>query len=141
MISLWPIRSGVIIDKGHARFAAGLFPNQGTYQYALDAITGKLLAGGQLTFSPQGYMQLQGNTIKISQGRAPSTVLATLEHASKSSTGQVKGNSAEFPFAWIGTAEHMIGGGDGKDDGCKQHDRLFLGGVAPPIGRCGRGPF
>jgi outer membrane protein assembly factor BamB len=114
MISLWPIRSGVIINNGHARFAAGLFPNQGTYQYALDATTGKLLAEGQLAFSPQGYMQLQGNAIKISQGRAPSTVLAKLEHANKTSIGQVKGISAEFPFAWIGTAEHLIGGGDGK---------------------------
>ena len=114
MISLWPIRSGVIIDNGHARFAAGLFPNQGTYQYALDATTGKLLAEGQLAFSPQGYMQLEGNAIKISQGRAPSTVLATLESTSKTNVGRVMGNSTEFPFAWIGTAEHLIGGGDGQ---------------------------
>jgi outer membrane protein assembly factor BamB len=114
MISLWPIRSGVIINNGHARFAAGLFPNQGTYQYALDATTGKRLAEGKLTFSPQGYMQLQGNAIKISQGRAPATVLATLEHADKTHVGKVKGISAEFPFAWIGTAGHLIGGGNGQ---------------------------
>ena len=114
MISLWPIRSGVIIDKGHARFAAGLFLNQGTYQCALDATTGKLLVEGQLAFSPQGYMQLEGNTIKISQGREPSTVLATLDHANKTNVGHVKGISTEFPFAWIRTAEHLIGGGDGQ---------------------------
>lgn len=114
MISLWPIRSGVMIENGHARFTAGLFPKQGTYQYAVEAATGKLLAEGQLAFSPQGYMQLQGNAIKISQGRAPSALLTTLEDASQTSVAQVKGIAAEFPFAWIGTAGHLIGGGDGQ---------------------------
>lgn len=41
IISLWPARTGVLVDGGVAYFAAGLFPSEGVYIHALDAKTGK----------------------------------------------------------------------------------------------------
>lgn len=42
LCSSWPVNSGVLVREGVACFAAGLIDTDGTYVYALDAITGKL---------------------------------------------------------------------------------------------------
>ena len=42
IISAWPVRSGVLVDKGVAYAAAGMFPSEGVYIYALDSTTGKI---------------------------------------------------------------------------------------------------
>ena len=34
MISLWTVRTGVLVDKGVAYFGAGVFPGEGLYLYA-----------------------------------------------------------------------------------------------------------
>jgi outer membrane protein assembly factor BamB len=31
MISMWPVRTGLVVEEGQVYFAAGLFPNQGVY--------------------------------------------------------------------------------------------------------------
>lgn len=41
--SLWPINTGVLVEDGVAYFAAGIIDYDGTYVYALDAVTGKPL--------------------------------------------------------------------------------------------------
>ncbi|MBT3376786.1 MAG: PQQ-binding-like beta-propeller repeat protein [Lentisphaerae bacterium] len=41
VISLWPVRTGVLVDAGVAYVAAGLFPAEGVYIHALDADTGR----------------------------------------------------------------------------------------------------
>jgi len=63
MISVWPVRTGVLVDSGVAYFGAGVFPAEGLYLYAVDAQTGKLLwkndtygAGGMAGISPQGHL-------------------------------------------------------------------------------------
>ncbi len=63
MISIWPVRTGVLVDDGIAYFGAGVFPAEGLYLYAVNAADGKLLwkndtygRGGMGTVSPQGYM-------------------------------------------------------------------------------------
>jgi len=43
IISLWPMRTGVLVDGNVAYFAAGLFPSEGVYIYAVDAKTGRAL--------------------------------------------------------------------------------------------------
>jgi outer membrane protein assembly factor BamB len=43
MISRWPARSGVAVDRGVVYFSAGMWPNEGVYFYALDAEKGKVL--------------------------------------------------------------------------------------------------
>ena len=43
MISRWPLRTGVIVDGGLAYFAAGMWPSEGVYVYALSADTGHVV--------------------------------------------------------------------------------------------------
>ena len=43
MISRWPLRAGLGIDGGTLYFAAGMWPNEGVYIYALDARRGTVI--------------------------------------------------------------------------------------------------
>ena len=76
MISLWPIRTGVLVDDGIAYFAAGIFPAEGVYIYALNADDGTLLwcndscaATPQSRISPQGYMLASEDRLFTPMGR------------------------------------------------------------------------
>ncbi len=87
LVSLWPARAGVLVDDGVAYFAAGLFPSEGVYVYAVDAATGRLIwrndsAGamyiqnphpgcdGFSGVSPQGAMAASKRWLFIPAGRA-----------------------------------------------------------------------
>ncbi len=73
MISAWPVRTDVLVDKGVAYFAAGVFPHDGTFVYALDANTGKLLwrngtqceDGHQLSLAPGGHLYVTSRDIWV----------------------------------------------------------------------------
>ena len=83
MISVWPVRTGVVVDRGVAYFGAGVFPSEGLYLYALRADTGQLLwkndtcgregklniKTGQGSFSPQGYIILSDDKLFVPAGR------------------------------------------------------------------------
>ncbi len=77
MVSMWPIRTGVLVDKGVAYCAAGLFPQEGVYIVALDAKTGKVLwrndtageAAGGSRISPQGYLLATDDLLYVPLGR------------------------------------------------------------------------
>lgn len=114
MISTWPVRTGVLIDGGQARFAAGLFPLQGTYQYALNADTGEELAKGELAFSPQGYMQRRGGNIMVAQGRAPPSKLSVVSKAIKQKIASVSQADDEFALATIRAGKVRFSGDDGQ---------------------------
>ncbi|MCX5660257.1 MAG: PQQ-binding-like beta-propeller repeat protein [Planctomycetota bacterium] len=43
MISRWPVRTGVLVDKGVAYCTAGMWSSEGVFVYALDALTGKVI--------------------------------------------------------------------------------------------------
>lgn len=66
LISVWPVQTDVLVDKGIAYFAAGIFPHAGTFVYALDANTGTLIwrngtqaeNSGQNTLAPGGHLYL-----------------------------------------------------------------------------------
>jgi outer membrane protein assembly factor BamB len=114
MISTWPIRTGILVENNQARFAAGLFPTQGVFQYVLDAQTGEELVRGELGFSPQGYMELKGNQLMVSQGRAPQAFVDRLKRTGKAITPQLEAMPEDYPYAWIGAGTHRFGGGEGK---------------------------
>jgi hypothetical protein len=42
LLSTWPVASGVLVEDGIAYFAAGIVNYDGTYVYAIDAITGEI---------------------------------------------------------------------------------------------------
>ena len=63
MISLWPVRTGVLVDGGTAYFGSGIFPAEGVSLYAADAENGTLRwcndscgDAPQSRMSPQGYL-------------------------------------------------------------------------------------
>ena len=86
LISLWPLRGGPVISQGVIYFAAGIWPFEGIFVYALDASTGKRLwlndqtgaiygqhphsakAFGGVT--PQGYLVVSGDDLIVPCGAA-----------------------------------------------------------------------
>ncbi len=86
MISRWPLRSGVLVDDGVAYLAAGMWPSEGVFVYALDAATGRVLwvndtcgimylangkNGGQFSgVAPQGYLAASRELLLVPTGRA-----------------------------------------------------------------------
>ncbi len=78
MISLWPVRTGIVVDQGVAWFGAGVFPSEGAALYAVRADTGKLVWRNDVMtdnrFSPQGYLLLSKQRLYVPQGRVPPAV-------------------------------------------------------------------
>ena len=87
MISRWPLRSGAVVLDGVVYTAAGMWPEEGVYVYALDAETGdeiwrndstgvqyaELPHPGSWGFSgvaPQGYLVVSEDVLLVPTGRA-----------------------------------------------------------------------
>ena len=81
MISLWPVRTGVLVDDGIVYFAAGVFPYEGLYICALKASDGSVLwkndtlgdRAHELEFggiSPHGYPIASEDVLYIPSGRS-----------------------------------------------------------------------
>ncbi len=86
LISRWPLRSGVLVDRGVAYVTAGLWPSEGVMVYALDAKTGKIRwcndtcdtmylaqphakAYSLTGVSPQGYLLATDELLLVPTGR------------------------------------------------------------------------
>jgi len=76
MISMWPIRTGLLVDNGILYFAAGLFPNQGTFLSALNAEDGSVKWEQKVTISPQGYMLASDERLYVPTGRTNPFIFA-----------------------------------------------------------------
>ncbi|MFC1792650.1 PQQ-binding-like beta-propeller repeat protein [Planctomycetota bacterium] len=76
MISTWPIRAGLLVDNGILYFAAGLFPNQGTFMSALNAEDGSVKWKQKVTISPQGYMLASDERLYVPTGRTNPAIFA-----------------------------------------------------------------
>ncbi|MCR9291448.1 MAG: PQQ-binding-like beta-propeller repeat protein [bacterium] len=71
LIASHPIRTSVIEQNGMVFATAGLFPSQGVYGVALDALTGELIWRVRLEQSPQGYsLWADENRLVLPAGRA-----------------------------------------------------------------------
>jgi len=76
LISLWPLRCGVLVDGGIAYLAAGIFPAEGVFLHALDARDGRPLWRNdtcgetpQSRISPQGYLLASKELLYVPMGR------------------------------------------------------------------------
>ena len=76
MMSVWPIRTGLLVDKGNLYFTAGLFPNQGTFLSALDAEDGTVRWKRKIDVSPQGYLLASEERLYIPTGRTNPAIFA-----------------------------------------------------------------
>ncbi|MHC4603268.1 MAG: outer membrane protein assembly factor BamB family protein, partial [Planctomycetota bacterium] len=81
MISLWPVRTSVLVDEGKVYFGAGVFPFEGIYICAVGADDGSVIwkndtvgdRAHDLEFggiSPQGYLVASKDTLYVPSGRA-----------------------------------------------------------------------
>jgi len=81
MISLWPVRTSVLVDDGTVYFGAGVFPYEGIYICALNADDGSVIwrndtigdRAHELDYggiSPHGYLVASENTLYVPSGRA-----------------------------------------------------------------------
>ncbi len=87
MISKWPVRGGPVIADDIVYFAAGIWPSDGIYLYALDAQSGAIIwqnsecgaiympqphpgADAKSGVSAQGYLVVSGDQLFVPTGRA-----------------------------------------------------------------------
>lgn len=84
MMSLWPVRTGVLVDRGVAYCGAGLFPSRGAALFALDAASGRPIwkttqgrkDAASSPLSPQGYLLLSADQLYAPCGRGKPLVYA-----------------------------------------------------------------
>jgi outer membrane protein assembly factor BamB len=79
MISRWPVRTGVLVDRGVAYFGAGIFPHEDVYLYAVNADDGSVIwkqdnlsaaDAGRNELSPQGYLLAGDDLLFVPSGRS-----------------------------------------------------------------------
>lgn len=76
MISLWPIRTGVVIYDDKAYCGAGMFPSETVYLASLDLETGKVIwQSGQTDLPAQGYVLASNEHLYFPAGRNNPVVL------------------------------------------------------------------
>ncbi len=78
MISLWPVRTNVLVDNGVAYFCAGIFPAERIFIYAVGADDGSLIwkndtltdqDAGRFDISPQGYLLASPSILYVPSSR------------------------------------------------------------------------
>jgi outer membrane protein assembly factor BamB len=69
MMSLWPVRCGVVVDAGVVYFCAGLFPSQGNFLCAVSAKDGKELWKQPIEVVSQGYLLASASHLYVPTGR------------------------------------------------------------------------
>ncbi|MBI4324485.1 MAG: PQQ-binding-like beta-propeller repeat protein [Chloroflexi bacterium] len=69
LISIWPIRSGVLVQEGIAYCFAGLFPSQGVFAAAYRVQDGSRVYRQQIDQSPQGYLLSAAGELYAPTGR------------------------------------------------------------------------
>ncbi len=79
MISRWPVRTSVLVDKGVAYFGAGIFPHENIQIYAVSASSGEVIwrrddisqsNAGRNDLSPQGYLLATQDLLFVPSGRS-----------------------------------------------------------------------
>ncbi len=114
VVSVWPVRSSVLVEGRLLYCCAGLFPRQGVYYCALDARSGKVVTRKEVTISPQGYLCRQGEKISISQGRSPDAFVSSLKRKGKGKKEQLSSISRDFSYSIIGAGKLRLAGGSGR---------------------------
>ncbi|MBW7997856.1 MAG: PQQ-binding-like beta-propeller repeat protein [Candidatus Glassbacteria bacterium] len=102
LCSTWPVNSGVLVQDGKAYAAAGIIDYDGTYVYALDALTGKLIwqntGTGHLDealrkgISAQGTLTLAGGRLWMPGGNVVSPASFDLATGKYMGAGVVDGS-------------------------------------------------
>jgi len=113
MISMWPVRTGLLVDKGYLYCAAGLFPNQGTFLFALNAEDGSTKWKQKVDVSPQGYTLASDERLYVPTGRTNPAIFA---RADGSALGELPSGGGTFALL----TEDVLVSGPGR--GAKELD-------------------
>lgn len=107
LISMWPVRTGLLVDEDNLYFAAGLFPIQGSYLFALRPENGSIQWKSKVDISPQGYLLASNERLYVPTGRTNPFIFAR-------SDGRVLGElpSAGGTFALL--TENVLVTGPGR---------------------------
>lgn len=104
LMSLWPIRTGVVVEDSTAYFVAGMFPKQGQTLFALDPRTGDTVWKRTVTQPAQGYMLASDTTLFVPAGRSNPTAY---KRADGTELGSIPGAGGAYAVVDQGT---VIGG-------------------------------
>ncbi len=137
LTSTWPVGSGVLVDKGVAYAAAGIFNYDGTHVYALDALTGKIrwqnntsgsIAEGKEAkldsdtptagVSVQSHLLLHKDAIYLAGGNRPTVASYAVAGGKFIPAGQGRGKhlyvqdnqvkATGFPLYWRPQDDHFL---------------------------------
>ncbi len=76
IVSVWPIRTGILVDKDIAYFCSGIFANEGVQAFALNALDGTVIWKQEITnILPQGYLLASDTKLYAPGGNGPPAVL------------------------------------------------------------------
>jgi outer membrane protein assembly factor BamB len=123
LISMWPVRAGLVVNEGTVYFAAGLFPTQGTYLTALGAEDGTVKWKQKVDISPQGYMLASDERLYVPTGRTGPVMFAR-------SDGKLEGRFPSAGGAYALLTEDVMITGPGRGpkelsaDDVKTKDRI-----------------
>lgn len=114
IISALPIRTGILVEDDTVWLCAGLFPQQGVFQVALDLETGRERAKQPLTVTAQGYLERRAGRLFVPTGRDPAgRFAAELGRRHKDPIQAANRFAADYPYAFIGAKDVRIAGGAG----------------------------
>ena len=110
LISLWPCRTGVLVQDRHAYFAASMLPWEKSYLCAVNSMTGKPVGEGcfqteQSGVTLQGALLASTDSLYVPQGRAAPLVY-------EKSTGKSRGSipNAGGTYCLLTEEDQLISG-------------------------------
>ncbi len=112
IISIWPVRSSVLIHNNLAIFCAGLFPSEGVYFVTLDAKNGKELKKEKIKLSSQGYLVIKDGKLFTPTGRTDPASVTMMSGGKKESN--LPPQPEEYPYSLISAGNMFFAGGDDK---------------------------
>ena len=92
IISLWPVRSGVVVEDGVAYYAAGLFPDQGAYLCAANAEDGTEIWKKKISVTAQGYLLASPTRLLVPAGRTAPQVYDRADGRARGQLGSTGGS-------------------------------------------------
>jgi outer membrane protein assembly factor BamB len=122
IISLWPVRTGVIVDDGKAAFAASLVPWQPSMLWTVDASTGNEIYQRSIKgVTLQGAMLASEELFYVPQGRAAPLAFARSDGKARGSIGEAGG------VFCILTEDEQLFAGPGSQKG--NQDEIRIGAI------------
>jgi outer membrane protein assembly factor BamB len=110
LISLWPVRTGVLVDQGTAVFAASLVPWQPSLLWSVDAASGEEIYQRSIAeVTLQGAILASQNLFYIPQGRAAPLAFARRDGQPRGAVGEAGG-----VFCILSDDEQLIAGPDSQ---------------------------